>query len=194
MSDIRSSRERARHNALVLDFGGGTFDVCIVSTTKEGDISQSGRNAKPLAADSTPVGGFAINRLIAQELLKRATKPGDPVPKKALDAYHSWQTNKVRLEHLDAKYQQFAYHLDRVAHNVEDAKLALCKMIRNWALEAPLTLSVPCEVPENPFVEDTHFSTGQDTAAELRTLFVSEIWPKRRSQLSNAQFDGHKTN
>ena len=44
--------ERTKHHALVIDFGGGTFDVCIIETTKEGDISQSGRNSRPLAASS----------------------------------------------------------------------------------------------------------------------------------------------
>ncbi len=52
-----------KHNALVIDFGGGTFDVCIIETTKRGDISQSGRNSRPLAACSEPIGGFFINQV-----------------------------------------------------------------------------------------------------------------------------------
>ena len=68
--------DRTKHNALVLDFGGGTFDVCVVSSSKEGDISQSGRNSRPLAGDSSPIGGFHINRLIAEDLLRKG--PGSP--------------------------------------------------------------------------------------------------------------------
>jgi molecular chaperone DnaK (HSP70) len=48
--------ERRRHHALVIDFGGGTFDVCVITTTKEGDISQGGRMARPLSASSNPIG------------------------------------------------------------------------------------------------------------------------------------------
>src|SRR5437762_8666076 len=33
--------ERKKHHALVIDFGGGTFDVCVIATTKEGDINIS---------------------------------------------------------------------------------------------------------------------------------------------------------
>jgi hypothetical protein len=34
--------EKRKHIALVLDFGGGTFDVSVVESTKAGEISQSG--------------------------------------------------------------------------------------------------------------------------------------------------------
>lgn len=52
--------QRARIDALMLDIGGGTCDVCIIETTKEGNISQSGRNSRPLAASSAPVAGFFL--------------------------------------------------------------------------------------------------------------------------------------
>ncbi len=40
--------QQIKHAALVLDFGGGTFDVSLIETTNQGDISAGGRNAKPL--------------------------------------------------------------------------------------------------------------------------------------------------
>ena len=49
--------EQGKHIALVMDFGGGTFDVSVIETTKDGDISHSGRNSRPLASKSIPVGG-----------------------------------------------------------------------------------------------------------------------------------------
>lgn len=61
--------EQSKHIALVLDFGGGTFDVSVIETTKGGDISQSGKASRPLAAKSIPVGGFFINQKIAENLL-----------------------------------------------------------------------------------------------------------------------------
>ena len=50
--------EQRKQVALVLDFGGGTFDVSVVETTKQGDISGSGINSRPLSAKSIPIGGF----------------------------------------------------------------------------------------------------------------------------------------
>ena len=62
-------------NALVIDFGGGTCDVCIIETTRQGEISGGGRNMRPLAGKSLPLGGFSINREIAEYLLFK-TFPG----------------------------------------------------------------------------------------------------------------------
>ena len=50
--------QSAKHQALILDFGGGTFDLSVIETTKQGDISESGRNSKPYGASSDQVGGF----------------------------------------------------------------------------------------------------------------------------------------
>ena len=62
--------EQRKYTALVLEFGGGTFDASVIETTKHGDIiSQSGVNARPLSAKSIHVGGFYINRLIAEDAL-----------------------------------------------------------------------------------------------------------------------------
>jgi hypothetical protein len=58
--------EERKHVALVLDFGGGTFDVSVVETTKAGELSGGGTNSRPLGARSIQVGGFYINRLLAE--------------------------------------------------------------------------------------------------------------------------------
>ena len=68
-------QEKAKHIALVLDFGGGTFDACIIESTNQGDISLSGKHSKPLGADSSPIGGFFINQCLAEYLIKRNIDP-----------------------------------------------------------------------------------------------------------------------
>lgn len=40
--------QQSKQNALVIDFGGGTFDVCVIETTKEGDVRKGGKSSKPL--------------------------------------------------------------------------------------------------------------------------------------------------
>jgi molecular chaperone DnaK (HSP70) len=68
--------ERAKYNALVMDFGGGTFDVCLIETTREGDEKEGGRNSKPLAASSTAIGGYYVNRTIAETLFRNYSTQG----------------------------------------------------------------------------------------------------------------------
>ena len=68
---INSLQEKKKQIALIVDFGGGTFDACVIESTESGDVSRSGKHSKPLAADSVPVGGFYINRCLAHYLLKR---------------------------------------------------------------------------------------------------------------------------
>jgi molecular chaperone DnaK (HSP70) len=88
--------ERRKIFALVIDFGGGTFDTCIIETTREGDISATGKHSRPLAANSLAVGGFYLNQVIAEELLRKAivTKQDTARFRRALDVYNKWRTNK----------------------------------------------------------------------------------------------------
>lgn len=74
--------QQTKYRALVIDFGGGTFDICIIETIKEGDISQTGRNSRPLAASSVPVGGFSVNQVIAEELFRKYVQPQNTKIKK----------------------------------------------------------------------------------------------------------------
>ncbi|MDQ8037206.1 MAG: hypothetical protein REI12_07270 [Pedobacter sp.] len=62
------------HIALILDFGGGTFDACLIKSTKKGDVGAKGVLAHPLSSDSCKIGGFFINRAIARECLKDFSK------------------------------------------------------------------------------------------------------------------------
>ena len=70
-------QENTRHVALIVDFGGGTFDICIVQSTAKGDVSLSGKHSKPLSADSAPIGGFFINSAIAEYLIKQRLEGSD---------------------------------------------------------------------------------------------------------------------
>lgn len=91
--------ERRKHHALVVDFGGGTFDVCVITTTKEGDISQGGRMARPLSASSNPIGGFFVNRVIAEELIRKVLAPRNIAGKlnRAFDLYRRWRKEGLDL-------------------------------------------------------------------------------------------------
>ena len=63
--------DNSKHIALIIDFGGGTFDACVIESTNKGDISLTGKHSKPLASASTPIGGFYLNEKLAEYLIKR---------------------------------------------------------------------------------------------------------------------------
>jgi molecular chaperone DnaK (HSP70) len=169
------------HNALVIDFGGGTFDVCVVQTTKEGDIAKGGRLSKPLAADSVPFGGFSINRMIAEALLRKHADCRDRQSfSKGLEYYRRWRDGLVTLDVLDNRFRAFIEHLERMARDTEDLKLAMCRSITDWSLTATLQKSVSSRLPKHPFEPGFAGHTSLTfTAHELRSLFVDDIWARR---------------
>jgi molecular chaperone DnaK (HSP70) len=172
--------ERKKHRVLVVDFGGGTFDACVIETTKEGDVSYGGRNQTPLAARSEPVGGYLIDRYIAEQLLnKTITKSSRPFLSKGLEAYSKWRKGEVEEDTLAEKYQAFIRHFHRLIYRSEELKLKLCTSIENWELDADPRIAVSTDVPIDPFVPIPEVADCQLTGAELRDLFVQRVWQSK---------------
>lgn len=171
--------EQTKQRVLVIDFGGGTFDVCIIETTKEGDISQSGRNSRPLAATSAPVGGFFFNRMITGELLNKYLPSKGGKLKTGWDVYKKWQQDQD-LSTTAEEYRNFVRNVNEIIYGqVENLKLTLCKHITNWSLEAPLDHSihiVPITVPEDPFSRESRTVSVRFSAVELRKVFLDKVW------------------
>ena len=171
--------QKEQNIALVIDFGGGTFDTCVIQTTKAGDISQSGRNSKPLAARSISVGGFEVNRLIAQELLFEIVGKG----------YDRMQLNSAlkdykRLKNLDdqtlalEKLSAFTRNYHRLLHSVEQAKCVVSNGMPSWRLDADLSSAGGCtvEVPTRPFEEGSPITSLRLDGALLRKIFEEKVW------------------
>ncbi|MEK6337224.1 MAG: molecular chaperone [Acidobacteriota bacterium] len=173
--------ERTKHHALVLDFGGGTFDVCIIETTKEGDISQSGRNSRPLAASSAPIGGFFINRMVAEELFRKYVVPKHESAKfkKGLDVYNSWRKNQVDLATVSDEYRNFIENFHCSIYAIENPKITICNSVTDWSLDTPHSLSVPVVLPKHPFLADDQAVNLQLQATELRDIFANKVWKQR---------------
>jgi len=182
--------DRRKHNALVLDFGGGTFDVCLIETTKDGDISQSGRQARPIAASSNPVGGFYVNRSIAEDLVRKTLAPKNIGAKlgKAFDLYSRWRRDGEELTSFSPEFQNFIRQFHKLTYRVEDLKIALCRSVRDWSLDAPLAISVPISVPSDPFSPEAGTVNVQYSASEFRTLFIRKVWDERLKQLIGLTF------
>jgi hypothetical protein len=186
-----------KHVALVIDFGGGTFDVSVVETTATGDVSQSGRHARPLAGASIPVGGHFINRSIAKKLifdnLARGVDRG--ALSKAWNSYDNVTEEDGRgFQSLRDDLKNFIRNVRRLTNEIEKAKISLCGMIRDWRLDAEFTTppSHQMQVPTYPFAAAPELKSVRLDALWLRNTFVDRVWkeklkPEVISCLSRAQ-------
>ncbi len=170
----------AKHCALVIDFGGGTFDICIIETTKDGDIRRGGKNARPLGAASSPIGGFFLNALIAETLYRQIVAK-DQAAKigKGLDLYRRWRKEGDNvLSTAGPEYANFCCLFSRAIHEVEDPKIRLCRRITTWAIDAPLAITDRVSLIADPFGSSEERVLCTLTAEGLRDIFVNQLWPK----------------
>lgn len=180
--------ESRKHVALVLDFGGGTFDVSVVETTKAGEISGGGVNSRPLGAKSVHVGGFYINRLIAEEVLFAVLAPRieKSTVRKALNFfYENKNADEDFVSKLSEQQQSFFRNIKALLQTVELAKISVCNSIGNWSLSANLAgaASYAISVPVNPFLATSTIASVRYDASKLRKLYEERIW---RDKLKSA--------
>lgn len=170
-------------NALVVDFGGGTFDVCIVETTREGeiDINDAELLSKAQSAASRPIGGFYVNRMIVEALLRKCLSPKNLTSKlnTGLKLYPQWRRNEFTLAGLSEEQREFIQQLHNLSHDIEDAKLVLSRSITDWRLDSPAYISVPVAIPDNPFVPASPVINCQLSASEFRNVFVKWVWEEQ---------------
>ncbi len=176
--------EHHRHVALVLDFGGGTFDVSVIETTKDGDISHGGRTSRPLAAKSIPVGGYFINRKIAEYLLFKALpdKKSKTLARKTIGNIGSFLGLTDDAEDaLPDEQANFARNFRKLLRDVEDAKVNICSNIQRWDLHTTLGQKVRhmVSVPRQPFSEQGDFVELSISAEDIRTIFIKDVWEAR---------------
>lgn len=180
-----------RHAALVVDFGGGTFDVSVVDTTAKGDVSGSGRNSRPLAAASIPVGGSFINLQIAKELLSKNLEKGVDKAKvsRGWDAYREGSYQDLR-----ADLRQFVRNVKKVLAQVEKAKLHICDTLADWSLEAQYSPGpgMQISIPKNPLSEKPDFVSVRFDAQQLRDCFVNRVWHARLKSAVMSAIDRSK--
>ena len=169
--------QTAQINALVIDFGGGTCDVCIIQTTKEGDISGSGQNKRPLAGKSLPVGGFTLNRAIAEYLIKKVCGGRlDSDIKAGLRDYREWHAGNRPLDTLDPRFRAFIENFHALVHRVENLKLALSRATTDWSLEAAQGFSASVAVPVDPLMLEGKNTYATMSVADLRDIFTNQVY------------------
>jgi hypothetical protein len=171
-------QDNTKHIALIVDFGGGTFDVCVIESTSMGDISLSGKHSKPLASNSIPLGGFAINREIAKYLIKRNL---EGTRRKKADQVFSTYLRVIKgdqkLGTLNAEKTAFIKNIERLEEAVEKYKITLVNSISDWKIDSNCYEKVTISLPKNPF-ESGKWVESEFRGHELRNIFISEIWNK----------------
>ena len=176
--------EKQKHIALVMDFGGGTFDVSVIETTADGDISQGGRNSRPLSASSIPVGGFFVNKMIAESLLFEALEKGASgrAVRIAIKRYEEIKNyDGLEVNEFSDDMLSFFRAYRVLLRRVEDAKISICSRISNWQLDADLdnAASVLVAVPKNPFSGSPRVVELRLDTVRIREIFESRVWKQR---------------
>ena len=169
-------QDRKKQIALILDFGGGTFDACVIESTKDGDVSIRGKHSKPLAAQSVPVGGFYVNRRLALYIVKRDL---EGVDRKLVDRYfrqyEQVKRGKIRRDVLREECQIFIENFEKLEILVEAYKVKLASTITSWGLDDEAYDKIIIQRPVHPLRlgpwVDSEFYGHQ-----FRHVFVNEIW------------------
>ncbi|WP_122669707.1 hypothetical protein [Pseudomonas viridiflava] len=173
---IPQLQDKSKHIALVLDFGGGTFDACVIESTVHGDISLTGKHSKPLAADSCAVGGFEINLRITEYLIKRNLEGAQrKEADQCISAYKRVRSGDLRFDSLGQKKINFIENFKVLQRAVEQYKLSLVSSIKNWSLSNEAYERVRIKLPSNPF-EDGKWIEDEFFAHQFRKIFEFEVW------------------
>ena len=167
--------DRTKRFALILDMGGGTFDVCLIESTNEGDISRSGSHSKPLSANSAPFAGFHLDRQISRYLLKRATTDAK---KRDVERYYKQYERtlhgKLDRQSLKQEAQAFMANMDALRPVCEQKKIELANAITNWRLDTESQDQVEIDVPVDPLAASAS-APCQLYSQEMFTVF-EEVW------------------
>ncbi|MBZ9797764.1 Hsp70 family protein [Mesorhizobium sp. ES1-4] len=189
--------EQRKHVALVLDFGGGTFDVSVVETTKAGDISGGGVNSRPLGATSIQVGGFFINRILAEDLLFSVIGPRVEKSKvrKALTFFYEHKNaDEEEMGEWSEEKRAFFKHMKVLLQEVERAKIAICNSIANWSISADLSgiAPYPISIPVDPFDGRSARGNKRLDAARIQKFYTDRVWAEKLRDAVSRTIDRSK--
>ena len=169
-------QDKTKQIALIIDFGGGTFDACIIESTKSGDISQTGKNSKPLSAVSISIGGFFVNRQIAIYLIKRhIDDKNKSLAEKYISQYERVLKGSIELSALRDEGQIFIRNILRLEDLCERYKLDLVSKLSesDWSLDVAAYQKVLISVPKDPF-NDGDWVEDEFYAHNLRDVFIKK--------------------
>ena len=143
--------DRTKRFALILDMGGGTFDVCVIESTSEGDVSRTGSHSKPLSANSTPFAGFYLDCQIALYLMKKNVPDSKKhVVDRYYELYERTLLGELDKDNLRQEAQAFIANIERLRPMCEKKKIELSNAITDWQLGVEQYSRVEIDVPIDP--------------------------------------------
>jgi Fic family protein len=103
---------------LVVDFGGGTFDCCVIRTTKTGELARSGAHSLPLGTQSLLVAGEAVDIELLNVTRDIAKASGiifkdDPIARARKSAQSLWIVEDVKIR-LSKAIEQISSEDDKM--------------------------------------------------------------------------------
>ena len=170
----------SKQYALVVDFGGGSFDTCIIETDKQGEITGKSRNTSPRSSLSIAAGGYHINRKIAEHLFFKYAKDEKTKTdlKKGLEVYKDWRERNKDISNSKTELQNFARNFHNTIYQIEDPKIMLCKNIYNWDIDADINVAVPLKFPQEPFSDTPNYFNANLTAEDFKKVFQF-VWKEK---------------
>ncbi len=96
------SDSTAAQTILVIDFGGGTFDCCVIRTNKTGELGKGGAHSKPLGENSVEVAGEALDIRLLNLVHAKAKASGvlfkdDPIIRAKQSAQCLWTIEDAKI-------------------------------------------------------------------------------------------------
>lgn len=165
--------EKKKFVVLIIDFGGGTFDTCIIETNNNGEISLKGKNSKPVGASSIAKGGSNLDKMILDDLLYRNNKQNDIEIKKAIRFCRDIQKGKKALNSGTEGQRNFYKNYLRSLIQIENTKIILSNRIRDWDLDKEINEGITISLPEDFFSDGTCIRSYRLTVLQFRQIFKS---------------------
>jgi molecular chaperone DnaK (HSP70) len=157
---------------LVLDFGGGTFDCCVIETTEKGNLARGGSTAVPLGVQSVYGAGKEIDtRLVARAV----ANVGDV---------------RLRKESVESRIAA----RPGILLQAEEMKIRLSARMRQCRLEDDYSEYVESRtIPPGFFHPDVGFDlrlTGEDLKRVVTDLWMERLGPAVLATVNAAKFRG----
>lgn len=156
---------------LVIDFGGGTFDTCLIETSESGNIREGGKNSKPLGSSSIAKGGNDLDIAILNSIILKHNAKETAKIKKGYRLVRDVKKGKVKQSSLTDEQSNFYKNYQNALVKIQKKKEQLVNNIRQWSNEKEPTDSISLTLPRNFFDIKSNKIDYQFTAIQLREIF-----------------------
>ena len=165
--------EKKKYYVFVIDFGGGTFDTCVIETTIEGEINKNEKNARPIGASSIPKGGTNLDKLILDDLILKNNKSNSAELKRAIRYCRDVLKERKKIEDGDVGHQCFYKNYLHALDTIESGKKVLTNRIRDWSLDSDDNETINFSLPDDFFSPNSTLKNYRLSTFQYRDIFCN---------------------